>query len=160
MPTTPLMREDYDLFKQFGWPCGLSEYSWTCSLISNRFNALAAISLYPVDDCCPNLHCNNWIPLKKEYHKKAVVYTQGVGVQPAWNTSLYCHSMSFFKSWFGAMHVLKMASCSECQTSYHKNYSVGQRSYYPDFIQIGEHQFVEVTVVKIWHSEMLFGWYV
>lgn len=32
MPTTPLMREDYDAFKQFGWPCGLSEYSWTCSL--------------------------------------------------------------------------------------------------------------------------------
>jgi hypothetical protein len=26
MPTTPLMREDYDLFKRLGWHCGLSEY--------------------------------------------------------------------------------------------------------------------------------------
>ena len=25
MPTMPLMREDYDLFKRWGWQCGLSE---------------------------------------------------------------------------------------------------------------------------------------
>jgi hypothetical protein len=36
MPTTPLMRDDYDLFKQFGWQCGLSEHPRTCSLTSNR----------------------------------------------------------------------------------------------------------------------------
>jgi hypothetical protein len=56
-----------------------------------------------------------------------------------------------------------MAICLECQTSYHKNFSVhdGQRTYYPgvpELIQIGEHQFVEVTVVKTWCAEMLFGW--
>ena len=28
MPTAPLMREDYDLFKQFGWQCSLSEHPW------------------------------------------------------------------------------------------------------------------------------------
>lgn len=25
MPTMPLMQEDYDMFKQWGWQCGLSE---------------------------------------------------------------------------------------------------------------------------------------
>jgi hypothetical protein len=29
MPTAPLMRDDYDLFKHFGWQCGLSEHSQT-----------------------------------------------------------------------------------------------------------------------------------
>ncbi|KIM37113.1 hypothetical protein M413DRAFT_77411 [Hebeloma cylindrosporum] len=75
MPTVPLMQDDYDLFKQWGWRCGLT-----------------AVSIYPPDDGCPNLSCDNQIPLKKEYRKKAVVYTRSAGVQPAWNTSLYCPS--------------------------------------------------------------------
>lgn len=58
-----------------------------------------------------------------------------------------------------------MALFSECRTSYHNNYRVfnGQRTYYPgipQLIQIGEHQFVEVTVVEVWRAEMLFGWYI
>ena len=57
-----------------------------------------------------------------------------------------------------------MATCSECHTSYHKNYSVcnSQQTYspgIPELIQIGEHQFVEVAVAKMWCTEMLFGWY-
>jgi CxC5 like cysteine cluster associated with KDZ transposases len=63
---------------------------------------VAAVSIYPEDDCCSNSNCNNLGPLKKEYRKKAVVYTQGAGVQPAWNTSLYCQS----RSCFGARLVL------------------------------------------------------
>jgi hypothetical protein len=54
------------------------------------------MSIYPIDDCCPNIYCDNQIPLKKEYRKKAVVFTRGMGVQPAWNTSLYCQSRSYF----------------------------------------------------------------
>ena len=55
-----------------------------------------------------------------------------------------------------------MATFLECYTSYHNNYSVcdGQWTYFPgilEIIQIGEHQFVEVAVVKMWRSEMLFG---
>ena len=59
-----------------------------------------------------------------------------------------------------------MATCLlQCYTSYHNNYIVcdGQWTYSPgilEIIQIGEHQFVEVAVVKIWCTEMLFGWYV
>ena len=52
------------------------------------------MSIYPIDDCCPNIYCDNQIPLKKEYRKKAVVFTLGEGVQPAWNISLYCQSKS------------------------------------------------------------------
>ena len=60
------------------------------------FIYIAAMSIYPIDDCCPNIYCNNQIPLKKEYRKKAVVFTGGKGVQPAWNISLYCPSRSYF----------------------------------------------------------------
>jgi len=99
MPTMPLMQEDYDLFKQWGWQCGLSEQSmhlWISLLHLMDFIYVAAMSIYPIDDCCPNIYCDNRIPLKKEYRKKAVVFTQGAGVQPAWNMSLYCQSRSYF----------------------------------------------------------------
>ena len=119
------------------------------------------MSIYPIDDCCPNIYCDNQIPLKKEYRKKAIVFTQAAGVQPAWNMSLYCQSRSYL---FLDLET-SSRSISECHTSYHKNYSVcnGQWTYspgIPELIQIGEHQFVEVAVVKMWRAEMLFRWYV
>jgi hypothetical protein len=43
------------------------------------FIYVAAMSIYPIDDCCPNTYCDNRIPLKKEYCKKAVVFTGGKG---------------------------------------------------------------------------------
>ncbi|KAF8957605.1 hypothetical protein BDZ97DRAFT_1669810 [Flammula alnicola] len=126
MPLTPLMDEDYETFKYFGWPLGIT-----------------ATSIYPPNDCCLNNNCTYRNPLKKEYHKKAVVYTDHLGVQPSWNTSLYC---------------------PRCHTSYHKNYSVnnGNRTYYsgvPDLIQVREHQFVETKLVFTWRANMLFGWF-
>jgi len=98
MPTMPLMLEDYDLFKQWGWQCGLSEQSthlWIFLLHLMDFTYVAAMSIYPISDRCSNIYCDNQIPLKKEYRKKAVVFTQGAGVQPAWNMSLYCQSRSY-----------------------------------------------------------------
>ena len=59
------------------------------------FIYIAAMSIY-IDNCCPNIYCNNQIPLKKEYHKKAVVFIWGKRVQPAWNISLYCPSRFYF----------------------------------------------------------------
>ena len=32
------------------------------------------------------------IPLKKEFRKKVIVYTKGLGVQPAYSVSIYCPS--------------------------------------------------------------------
>ncbi|KDR71533.1 hypothetical protein GALMADRAFT_102508 [Galerina marginata CBS 339.88] len=127
MPQMPLMVEDYRLFKVFGWPRGLT-----------------AISIYPQDDCCSNAQCSNQTPLKKELsRKKAVVYTQSAGAQPAWNVSLYC---------------------PKCNTSYHNNYAVngGNHIYHagiPDLIQVGDHQFVEATLAYSWRAHMLFGWF-
>ena len=123
------------------------------------------MSIYPADDCCPNTYCDNQIPLKKEYRKKAIVFTRGVGVQPAWNMSLYCQSGCYCPSLGTSSCSLAMATYSECHTSYHNNYSVcnGQRTYspgIPELIEIGEHQFVEVAIVKMWCTEMLFGWFV
>ena len=98
MTTMPLMQENYDLFKQWGWQCSLSEQSTYLGIFLLHlmdFTYVATMSIYPISDCCSNIYCDNQIPLKKEYHK-AVVFTQGAGVQPAWNMSLYCQSRSYF----------------------------------------------------------------
>ena len=51
-----------------------------------------------------------------------------------------------------------------CKVNYHHNFGVrnDQRIYYdngiPDIIQIGEHQFVECDVVKLWITSMVVSW--
>ena len=47
------------------------------------------------------------------------------------------------------------------QLSQDYNVYNGQGIYYPsvpEVIQIGENQFIEVAVAKMWRTEMLFGW--
>ena len=51
-----------------------------------------------------------------------------------------------------------------CCSNYHNNFVVqnGWRFYYPgipEYIQVGEHQFVEQKTVKLWINMMLVGWY-
>lgn len=58
------------------------------------------------------------------------------------------------------VHVLYLPVC---KNSYHNNFymSKGVRYYYegiPDFIQVGDHQFVEHKVVRHWIDLMLCGW--
>jgi len=53
----------------------------------------------------------------------------------------------------------------DCCSNYHNNFVVqnGQRLYYsgiPEYIQVGEHQFVEQRIVKMWVNMMLVAWYV
>ncbi|KJA15025.1 hypothetical protein HYPSUDRAFT_72271 [Hypholoma sublateritium FD-334 SS-4] len=127
-PLMPLIPgEDFTVFKAVGWKYGLS----------------SAVSIYPPSDRCTNINCLHRIPLKKEFRKKVIVYTQGLGVQPAYNISIYC---------------------PKCCTSYHHNYSVqnARRTYYPgipNIIQVGDHQFVETKVIASWQAHMLFGWF-
>ncbi|KAF8801527.1 hypothetical protein BYT27DRAFT_7114765 [Phlegmacium glaucopus] len=126
LPIAPLHVNDYLLFKEHGWPLGLT-----------------AITLYPPNNTCPNQDCPNENPLKKEYQQKAVVYTQAAGAQPAWNIHTYC---------------------PDCCTSYFNNYAVwkGTRRYYPgipEYIQVGEHQYVESILIHRWRIDMLFGWF-
>ncbi|KAF8240956.1 hypothetical protein L208DRAFT_1463092 [Tricholoma matsutake] len=74
---------------------------------------------------------------------ESVIYTLGNGVQPGWSVHLYCQG---------------------CNTNYHNNFSVcnGIWTYYmqkPQYIQVGEHQFVENRVVDLWTGQMLLGWF-
>jgi hypothetical protein len=50
-----------------------------------------------------------------------------------------------------------------CQTNYHHNFSVRNsvRTYYPgipEYIQAGEHQYIETGLVNMWTTMMLVGW--
>ena len=52
---------------------------------------------------------------------------------------------------------------AECKTNYHHDYSIkdGQRTYYkgvPDLLQVGEHQFVERSLINLWVDLMLTAW--
>ena len=52
-----------------------------------------------------------------------------------------------------------------CQSDYHHNFSVhgGERTYYdgiPEMVQAGEHQFIEVTVARMWINNLLLAWFV
>jgi hypothetical protein len=51
----------------------------------------------------------------------------------------------------------------ECNTSYRHNYNVREqvRSFYggiPDFLQVGDHQFVARRLAEMWVNMMLLGW--
>ena len=57
MPTMLLTQDDYNLFKQWGWCCGLSEQSiqlWILLLHLTDFIYVAAMSIYPISNCCSN----------------------------------------------------------------------------------------------------------
>jgi CxC5 like cysteine cluster associated with KDZ transposases len=52
---------------------------------------------------------------------------------------------------------------AECHTNYRNNYSVlgDTRTYYdgvPEFVQAGEHQFVQRKLVNMWIGAMQLGW--
>lgn len=76
------------------------------------------------------------------------------------NSSLLCRSVCY-----NLLATVKLISSSGCKTNYHNNYSVqnGIRTYYPgvpEYIQVGEHQFVERSLVYHWIDLMLTAWYV
>jgi hypothetical protein len=92
-----------------------------------------------------------------------VVYTLGGGVRWAWSVHLYCSRK------FSIIHLLLCSADAlfiytpDCSTNYHNWFSIhqGVRTYYngiPDYLQVGEHQFVEKEVVKMWITMMLVGW--
>ncbi|KAF7300735.1 hypothetical protein MKEN_01298300 [Mycena kentingensis (nom. inval.)] len=105
---------------------------------------LTIVKLYPAAHTCIAAGCkHNGRVLKKEEKSQAVVYTLTDGVQPAFNIHLIC---------------------THCKTTFHNNFAVqgGTRTYYPgivpDYIQVGEHQFVERKLAAHWISLMFRGW--
>jgi hypothetical protein len=81
-----------------------------------------------------------------------------------WNPIRICYSLLLSK----LVHELTdwtflLTAFLECETTYHHNYSVkgGERVYYPgipNFLQVGEHQYVETTLANGWRAKMLLGW--
>ncbi|KAJ7668842.1 hypothetical protein B0H17DRAFT_1335884 [Mycena rosella] len=103
---------------------------------------LTSLTLYPPSHHCQNTDCERVIPMKKTQSRQAIVYTLARGVQPVWAAHLYC---------------------DQCKTNYQYEFSVqnGVRTYYgrvPEYIQVGEHQFVERKLIGLWMSLMLVGW--
>ncbi|EDR07231.1 uncharacterized protein LACBIDRAFT_298907 [Laccaria bicolor S238N-H82] len=114
------------------------DHRWKQGIILEAF-----LTLYLPSQFCTNSLCARSKPLKKDQHHQAVVYTLVHRVQPAWSVHL---------------------SCQDCCTNYHNNFSVlgGLHTYYggiPKYIQVGEHQFVENTVINMWITMMLVGWF-
>ncbi|KAH8822785.1 hypothetical protein DL96DRAFT_1470089 [Flagelloscypha sp. PMI_526] len=106
-------------------------HSWPCQLTK--------ITLYPPSYLCSTEGCLQ-TPLKAYHQKQTIVFTLQ-GVEPALAIHLYCPT---------------------CHTSYHNNYSMhnDEWTYYsskPKYLQVGEHQYVEDTVIKLWISLMLLG---
>ncbi|TFK80894.1 hypothetical protein K466DRAFT_503083 [Polyporus arcularius HHB13444] len=99
-------------------------------------------TFYPPNIVCTQPACTNRKPLKKSHSEEVVAFTRALGPRPAWAVHLYCN---------------------ECKTSYHNNYHIqaGQRQYYlgvPEFIQVGEHQYVERLVAEDWIGLMVSAW--
>ncbi|KAJ7574078.1 hypothetical protein C8J56DRAFT_1065320 [Mycena floridula] len=110
------------------------EYGWK--------RGLTFMTVYPPNTHCLNERCSRIHPLKKEQQQQVVIYTQVDGVQPAWSIQM---------------------TCPECSTNYHNNFSIcdGVRTYhegFPHYLQVGDHQFVEMSIVGTWTGAMVNGW--
>lgn len=84
------------------------------------------------------------------------------GVCAAWAVRLYCTSM-YLNLIYRKGHSADSRLQTACRTNYHGNFDVraGVRTYYggiPDYIQVGEHQFVETALVYHWVDLMLTSW--
>ncbi|KAG2751907.1 hypothetical protein P692DRAFT_20871831 [Suillus brevipes Sb2] len=97
--------------------------------------------LYPPIKICMNHECIAWqreTLLKKEEPHRIVLFTHGEGAKPGWTVHLRCRS---------------------CNMNYQANYSVKGtlRTYYqgiPQFIQVSDHQFVELQLAMQWMDLM------
>jgi hypothetical protein len=76
---------------------------------------------------------------------------------------LFIFTVPVSRAVYAVYFCLVLISLSECKTNYHNNFSVqnGIRTYYggvPDLIQVGEHQFVEASLINTWVDLMLTAW--
>lgn len=93
--------------------------------------------------------------------RKVVIYTVD-GAYPGHSIHLICARELQFQS-FDSCEQIMTPFPTDCKSSFHNNFYVhkGMRYYYgsiPNFIQVGDHQFVEHTVIRNWIDLMLCGW--
>ncbi|KAA1474355.1 hypothetical protein DENSPDRAFT_840923 [Dentipellis sp. KUC8613] len=98
-------------------------------------------SLYPPNVYCTSEGCRRaTIHLTKATSQQILLYTISEGVIQTYHTHLYCE---------------------HCKISYFNNYAVadGIRTYYaseiPEYLQIGEHRYVERRLINYWILQML-----
>lgn len=106
-----------------------------------------------------NSECTNGRILKKAKSRRIVIYTLDKGAQPAWAVTLYCA---------GNVRTANNGIQSntwivDCNTTYHNNFAVQDqyRTYnhgVPRYIEVGEHQYVEDRLAKMWINYMLVAW--
>ncbi|KAF8545563.1 hypothetical protein OG21DRAFT_1429077 [Imleria badia] len=97
----------------------------------------AGRTLYPPDQFCSTTLCPRTLQGMWMMHaeqRQCILYTVSDGPLPVYSIHLYC---------------------PVCDVNYHHNFKVykGEHTYYggvPDIIQVGEHQFVECQVIKMW----------
>lgn len=104
-------------------------------------------------------------PLKQQRFRQVVIYTAGDGACPAWSVQLKCPGA--FLDFSLTTSVNDPSVSVECKADYRHNFCVrggtDTRTYnqgVPDYIQVGEHQFVEKKVVNNWLALMQTAWYV
>ena len=88
------------------------------------------------------------------------MFTLDKGAIPARSVHLYCNGRP---AYYYIIKTKQLTLVLACNTNYHHNFSVkdGLRTYYdgiPCMIQVGEHQFAEKRVIKLWISMMLLSW--
>ena len=123
-------------------------------------------TLYLPQHTCINPSCERCQSghlLKKEEQRQAVLYTLDKGAIPVRSVHLYCDSE--LSQLIGSTSVQKqcLLVISECRTNYYHNFRVkaAVRIYYdgiPDIIQVGEHQFIEGKLIRLWIMMMLVSW--
>ncbi|KAI0039532.1 hypothetical protein FA95DRAFT_1585268 [Auriscalpium vulgare] len=142
-----LIDDIWALFRDVVWAHG--EPSEQAASVRRAFDehglhrGITLLSFYPPHRHCINPLCSGREPvLGKQQARQVVAFTLDDGARPAWAINLYC---------------------SHCQTTYHHNYSVRQheRTYYPgipDFLQVGEHQFIAAALASAWTDLMVVSW--
>lgn len=93
---------------------------------------------------------------------KATLFTLHNGALPVFTTSTYCRGKNYFlQSFSGRRHI------TGCNRRYYHNYFVHKqgntRTYYagvPQYLQVAQHFFIESSVLELFTTGKVFGWYV
>ncbi|KAF8903513.1 hypothetical protein CPB84DRAFT_1835890 [Gymnopilus junonius] len=124
-----LTKEDYGLFKLYGWELGLT-----------------GLTIYPPQEraCCTNIDCENFKKqlLKKEKTRSVLVFTLAEGVQPATAVQFSCGKCD--------MQYHNNFSVQDKVRTYYPGI--------PQYIQVNEHHYIEHRVVRLWVTSLLLGW--
>ncbi|KAG1864890.1 hypothetical protein F4604DRAFT_1586412 [Suillus subluteus] len=129
------------------WTTGPDKQHQDCAAEAFRVHGwdlgTMSLTLYPPSKYCINSDCLKTAALKQAEPRQIIIHMLDQGTLPAW-----------------AVHL----SCKKCHCHYHYNYVVHSnaqhRTYYPgvpDYLQVADHQFVDIHLAKLWTNQHLLG---